>query len=270
MRLEKAYYWPEWLIKSLSNDYQNNDNKFNKAQLALWQSLNIYDDIIDNDKQTPDLMLANHNFREFLELLYSSNLPSFFIKLANKSINDWEKINQLEQRIKKLKIKNNELSIPNKLPPNYHLSSLSKKSLPLAVLPIAQAIKLKLINSPEKIKIIFNIFKYALSAKQLSDDASDWLTDLKNGLINPVNLLVLKAAKSRKIKISFKSNPEIVYLLFSEAAGTQTAKNIINLCKRAKKEALKIKIAENAPFIKNLVQPLILAAEKSLKFKKML
>lgn len=270
MPREQAYYWPRWLTKSLSPDCQKQQKIFCQAQSALWQALNIYDDIIDGDNPRADLMMANNNFRKFLNVLYTSNLPVYFINQANNIISVWEKINRQEWRSAKLIIKNGEIKIPQYLPSATVFNLGYQKSLPLAILPIASAIKLNLITNHRKFKIALNFFKYALAAKQLADDASDWLADLENGILNPVNLLVLKAAKNKRIKLNLKTSPEIIYLLFSEKAGPQTAKNILSLCKKAEKEALKLNINDGAPLIKLLILPLSKSAQKVLNFQNLL
>ena len=270
MPREKAYYWPDWLTKSLNEDCLRLEKQFSKGQLALWRALNIYDDIIDGDNYQADLMSANHDFRKFLAVVYNSDLPPYFIKQADKIMTIWEKINRQEQQASKLIIKNGAIKIPKNLTLTSTANSGYQKSLLLAILPIAGAIKLKQINRPREVASLFNFFKYALAAKQLADDASDWLSDLKNGRLNPVNYLVLEAANYRKIKLNLKSRPEIIYLLFADSAGPKTAKRILNLCRRAKKEASRLKIEDNAPIINFLIRPLTLAAEKVLNFKNLL
>jgi hypothetical protein len=270
MPREQAYYWPSWLTKSLDKNCQNPEKKFSKGQLALWRALNIYDDIIDGDNYQADLMSANHDFRKFLAVVYSSDLPPYFIKQTDKIITIWEKINRQEQQTPKLIIKNGAIKIPKNLTIKSSANSGYKKSLLLAIIPIANSLQLKLISRPQEVKRLFNFFKYALAAKQLADDASDWLPDLKNGKLNPVNYLVLEAAKKRQIKLNLRSRPEIIYLLFAENAGPQTAKNILRLCCQAKKAASQLKIKDNAPIIKFLINSLMSAAKKVLNFQKML
>jgi hypothetical protein len=270
MPREKAYYWPGWLTKSIDQNFQVSEKQFSKGQLALWRALNIYDDIIDGDNYRADLMSANHDFRKFLAVLYNSNLPPYFIKQADKIITIWEKINRQEQQVSKLIIKNGAIKIPKNLTLTSTADSGYQKSLLLAILPIASTLQLRLISKPQEVKYLFNFFRYALAAKQLADDASDWLSDLKNGQLNPVNYLVLEATKKRKIKLNLKSRPEVIYLLFADSAGPKTAKKIINLCQRAKKEASQLKIKDNSPIIKFLICPLMSTAQKVLNFKNML
>ncbi len=270
MPREQAYYWPIWLIESLRPNCQNQQKTFCQTQSVLWQALNIYDDIIDGDNPRADLMRANNNFRKFLKVLYTSNLPVYFIDQADNIINTWEKINRQEWQSAKLLIKNGGIKIPQHLPSAETYNLGYKKSLLLAIMPIISALKLNLISSRRELKIAFNFFKYALAAKQLADDASDWLVDLENGILNPVNLLVLKAAKNKKIKLNLKTKPEIAYLLFANNAGPQTAKNILNLCKKAEKEALKLGIKNTMPLTKFLIQPLSKSAQKVLNFQNLL
>lgn len=264
-----AYQWPTWLINSLTNKYKNPNRKFNYAQNYLWQALNIYDDLIDGDNPQADMMEANHSFRKFLNVIYSAGLPPLFIAEANKTITAWENISRQERLNPRLKINDGLLPKSLKLP-DLKPEKNYQKSAPLAIAPIALAIKTGLLKTSLEIKYAFKFFKFALSAKQLADDASDWLDDLQEGIINPVNLLVLRAAKNKKIRLNLQTKPEIAYLLFADSAGPQTAKTIIYLGKKAKQAASKLNISENSPLVHNLVSPLVKAAEKVLNFQKML
>lgn len=264
-----SYYWPLWLAKSLNPKFQEDNRLFNRAQLYLWQALNIYDDLIDGDNPRADLMEANHNFRKFLNIIYSAGLPLNFIKASDRIITAWENSARQEKTGNRLKIKNGLLILANDLP-KLNPQDGWLKSGPLALAPIALAIKTGILSDTKKINSAFEFFKFALSAKQMADDAFDWFDDLKSGAINQVNLLLLKEARNRNLELNFKTQPEVIYLLFAEAAGPQSARIIISLCQKAKKEAKKLQISRNSILINKLITPLFSASEKVLNFEKML
>ncbi len=271
MQIEKAYYWPLWLAKSLRQDNANRKNYvFGKANMHLWRALNIYDDFLDGEGDPENLQAANHDFRSFLKIIYTSNLPSFFLTWAEQALTDLEKSNQEEVTTKKLSIQNGYLKIPRNLPKFENLKLLSRKSLPLSIAPIAEIMNGDCIKNKKELKRFVTFFEYALAAKQLSDDACDWLEDSKNGQITAVNILLLNEAKRKKIKLDLEGDAQTAHVLFITAVAEKTCLNILTLCSQAKKSAKKINIQENAKIIEELIKPLEKAAKKALNFKRML
>lgn len=272
MRIEKTYYWPGWLADSSGgkNKFKTQKKLFGQIQIYLWRALNIYDDFLDGEGQPEKLPLANRYFRNFLTAIYNLKLPVYFYKWAETKLFDLEKANQEEAKNKKIKINQGLINLPKNLPKFNNLVKLSNKSLALSIAPIALLIKTGLIKNKINLKKFNNLFKYALAAKQLADDAYDWLEDLKAGRITAVNVLILSAAKNKKLKINLKKKPELAYLLFAEAAAEKTCYYILNLCAQARNEAEQINMDNTAPIITKLINPLEQAAQKALNFKKML
>ncbi|MFA6514353.1 MAG: hypothetical protein WCT50_03660 [Patescibacteria group bacterium] len=272
MPIEKTYYWPTWLFDSFNSSLKDETQKclFGQAQTHLWRALNIYDDFLDNEGEPKELSSANYHFRSFLKIIYTAKLPKYFYLWAENKLLILEKANKLEVSTRITLINEGIITIPKSLPHFNNLTKLSEKSLALAIAPVALLIKNGIIKENKELKIINDFFKYGLAAKQLSDDASDWLEDLKNNTITAVNVLILKEAKNKKIKLNINRRPEILYLLFIEAVAGKTCYNILNLCAKAKKEAAKLGLENQAPIILKLIKPLETAAQKALNFKKML
>ncbi len=275
MKIEPIYYWPKWFLEILPQSEQkripsNLIRKLNQAQIHLWRALNIYDDFLDDQGKKAELPVANAYLRQFLETFYRLNLPPDFYVLFNKTIASLEKNNRQEVLQSKLKIKNNQIIIPKKLPIISNLIKLSQKSLPLALGPLA--ILSFLGHSPKDQKMITSLrfFKYALSAKQLSDDACDWFEDLENGLLSSVNILILREARKRRLILDLKQRPEIIFLLFAEKIAPQISQQLKTLLSQARRELAKITPDSKCQLIRQLINPLERAINKSQEFQALL
>lgn len=268
MKHSPAYRWPDWLADSLLDKKipQPEIIKFKRAQENLWQALNIYDDFLDGAGQADELPSANRHYRNFLKTIYQTNLPLSFQKASNKILNDLDFANQQELLQNKIIWKNGVPKISKKTPDFSQLTNLSKKSLALAIAPVATVLTHKKLDEHR----LINFFRYALAAKQLSDDAKDWLDDLYSGKLTAVNMLVIQEGKNRKIKKNLYQKPEVLHLLFAHGAAISTCHNILKLCQKARNETYKLKINDQAPIITGLLLPLEKAANKALHFQNLL
>ena len=268
MKRSPAYHWPDWLVNSLIDKKISLRylKKFKKAQECLWQALNIYDDFLDGDGQPDKLPEANRYYRKFLETIYLENMTPSFQKTCNKILDDLDSTNKQELQKNIIIWKDGIPKLPKNCPDFSRLKDLSKKSLALALAPIAALLTFKKLDEER----LVNYFRYALAAKQLSDDAKDWLDDLQSGKLTAVNLLVIQEGIRRKINKNLYYKTEILHLLFAYGAAIPTCNAILKLCQQARNEAQKLKIDDKAPIIKNLLLPLEKAANKALRFKQLL
>ncbi len=269
-----SYFWPLWFLSSLNKEDQakikpSTLKKLMKGQSYLWNALNIYDDILDGSSNAQKLPMANKYFRNYLEIYYRLKLPNDFYKHFNSLLRDIELANQEEFNQSKLETKNNLVKIPLKIPKFPSLEHLSRKSLALSSGPLAL---LYLVNSPELLERAsgsISFFRYALAAKQLSDDAQDWLEDFQSGAITYPVSLIIKLAKESKIKLNLEKRPEIIYLLFAKIA-PKISLEIKSLCLSARQEAKNINLEKNNQLIIKIIQPLEKAVSKAEKFNKLL
>ncbi|MHB8903928.1 MAG: class 1 isoprenoid biosynthesis enzyme [Patescibacteria group bacterium] len=269
-----SYLWPAWFFSSLDKKDQSKIkvsilNKLAKGQTYLWDALNIYDDILDGSTNAKKLPLANKYFRYYLEIYYRLKLPNDFYSHFNFLLDDLELANQEEFNQKKVKIKDGLVKNPLKTPTFNNLEALSRKSLALSSGSLAILYLINNHKSLSKIPGLINFFKYALAAKQLSDDSKDWIEDLKSGSITYPGSLVLKLAKKNKIELDFKKRPEIIYLLFTKIA-PKISQKIEFLCRMARQEAKSINIARNNQLITKIIKPLEMAVLKAQKFNRLL
>ena len=273
-KTNKVSLWPSWFLDSIDKETKNNIKKntlkkLAKGQLYLWDALNIYDDILDGTSGSEKLTDANGNFRCYLEIYYRLGLPNEFYKLFNYLLKNLEDSNKKESEQKKLKIANGLVtnSLRIKLPTD--LKYLSNKSLPLCSGALAIIYLAGDKRSINKVPDLINFFEYALAAKQLSDDAKDWLEDFQSKSITYPIQLILNKARQKKININLTEEPTAIYLLFSEIAPL-ISKEITLLCLKAKKAGKKLGLSKNSPLILNIIVPLEKSVEKAMKFHALL
>jgi hypothetical protein len=233
----------------------------------LWRALNIYDDFLDGDGRSENLPTANSYYRRFLEIYYRLNLKSSFYCLFNKIIADLDEANRREVLYNKLKIKNGRIFIPRRLPNFPDLTKLSRKSLALGLNAIALLYISGAGKNSYKIRATLNFFRAALAAKQLADDAQDWLEDLEGGIITSANVLVLRAAKNHGLILNLRKNSKMAYLLFATEASAKLSIELGKLCQRAKSTAEKAGLNTQGPLIKNLINPLESGLREASEFR---
>jgi len=269
-----AALWPKWFLASLDKKERkkikaNVLKKLILGQAYLWESLNLYDDIMDEPSRTEKLPKANNYFRRYLEIYYRLGLPNDFYDIFNRLFDDLDKANFKEAEQKKLEFRSGLIIPFERMPEFPDLKSLAKKSLVLGAGPLAILYLSGDDTSLKKVPGLINFFQAALAAKQLSDDSCDWLEDLKNGTITYPNSLVIKAARNKRLKLNLNKHPEIACLLFTEIAPI-ISRDIYSLCQKARQEAKEIGLPVKNPLILNLIEPLEKAVLKAQKFNKLL
>ncbi len=270
---EGVYYWPLWFSKILSSREQAKIKKIiphlGRAQGYLWRALNIYDDFLDGTGKRAELPLANSYFRRYLETHYRLNLSNNYYRLFDKINNNLDKANQEEVLTPKIKVKNNRIIIPKKLVQNKKTSSLSRKSLALALGPLSLLFALggKESKPHPKFRASLNFFKYALAAKQLADDSHDWREDLMEGLVTPANRPILLAAQKRNLELKLKNPATVANLLFFTEAAPVINAELKNLCNLARREMAKISKNKKNILLTQLISPLEKACSKAQEFR---
>lgn len=268
MKKSPAYYWPAWLTASFPGTKINQAviKKFQTAQESLWLALNIYDDFLDGAGQPNQLPVANGYYRNFLETLYLTKLTPSLQKASTKILNDLDSENQRELQNDKIIWANGRPTVLKKRLAFHPLKNLSKKSLALALLPIAAVRANKKLDE----RRLINFFRLALAAKQLSDDAKDWLDDWRAGKLTAVTALIIEEGAKQKLKKNLYHQNEILHLLFAQGAAIPTCYNILKLCQQARVEAARLRMKDRAPILKKIITPLEKAAHKALRFQALL
>jgi lysophospholipase L1-like esterase len=268
MSKEKIYFWPQWFAASLPlRDRQKIKPILIKnlgwANLYLWRALNIYDDFLDGAGRPEFLPVANSYHRRYLEIYYRLKLPAKFYKLFNKINVGLDAANRREASRPRLKIKNGEIIFPSRLPNFRNLTNLSNKSLALGLGPVAIIAAGN--GSASRIDATLNFFRSALAAKQLADDARDWLDDLQSGSLNPCNILVIQEAKKRGLVIDLKHQPAIAYLLFA-AVAQKISEQLKQLCRQTRTAGGRIGLAPKSRLLQEILAPIETGLSEAAQF----
>ncbi len=260
-KIEKIYFWPPWFADALSNTKRQKIaprliKNLQKANLFLWRALNIYDDFLDQSGINSKLPVANGYYRRYLEIYYRLNLPEDFYRLFNRTMAHLDRANERETKENHFSISNGRVPSAIICPAFDNLTVLADKSLALGLGPIAILYHL----DPEKAKTavpdILSFFRYALAAKQLADDARDWFSDLKNGIITPANLTVLQAAQEKKLPLDLNKEPITAYLLFSQKAAEKIVASLSRLCQQTRNAAKKAELRPGCQLIEEIIGPI--------------
>ena len=273
-KTKESYYWPIWFSQLLRPAEQKKIKEIipalSRAQVYLWRALNIYDDFLDGEGEVKKLPAANRYYRLFFKTHYELRLNSGYYDLLNKTLEKLDHANQTETASQKLLIRKSLIIIPKELKRPNGGGDLAKKSLALAFGPLALLAKLGYKISDKKFQAALNFFRYALAAKQLSDDSHDWQEDLKRGLMTTANYLLIQASQEKKIKLKLDSASINANLLYAQVAAPRITKNLEALCRQAKKELLIFSASPSSLLIFNLITPLETACYKAKKFRSLI
>ncbi len=269
-----VYFWPQWFKEALNDPRKRKIaptliKRLNQTQFYLWQSLNIYDDFLDGQGQRQKLPLANSYRRRFLTGLYRLNLPTDYYRLGDRLMADLEAADRAEVLRPRLKIQKGRLLWPGRWPGFPRPTELSRKSLALALAPLAALSYLGRPVRSRESRAALDFWRYGLAAKQLADDARDWEEDLRRGLITAANLPLLRAAKRRRLPLDPAARPEIPRLLFALSASS-LAEQIKSLTAKARQKAAEAGLKPSGRLLKELLLPLEKAAAETEKFRRLL
>lgn len=253
------------------------------ANLYGWIAYTIYDDFLDEEGSPKLLSVANVCLRD-LTKIFNSVLPQetgfslFFQQVMDTidSANTWE--------ITHCRIKNQESGIRNKkekfiihnslfiIPEFGDFSKLAQRSLGHALGPIAILFSLGYKEDSSEVKNLMDFFKYYLTARQLNDDAHDWLEDLKKGQINSVGSLVLeevKKIKSKENSVSdFTSNEVHLQEIFWYNVSVEVCEMMIKYIKLAKQALKNIPIVVETALFERLLMLIKHSALQTIKEQK--
>ncbi len=178
------------------------------ANALGWIGFSIYDDAIDAptayDTKDIRIPLANICAREaahlFQECIYhAENISAISAPIENDlSATIIEILHQIDEanaweRIHCRRNSERYLSLREPVPEFGNLEHLAQKSLGLALAPMI----IMATVAGEKSETIRTFFTHYLIARQLHDDAHDWMNDLEQGAINPVGAAVIRKTLAR-------------------------------------------------------------------------
>ena len=182
-------YFSASLNTQFKTDKTNRLLRLGSANVFAWIAYTIYDDFIDDEGSSKMLSLANIMHRRAFEL-YLKEYPNKS-KIINNYFNSVDNSNLWELENCRAKILNNKIYIES-IPEYNDGEFLAKRSIGHILGPKLLLDEMKT-SSIRKNKAHEALFKY-LIAKQISDDISDWESDLNNGHLSYVVSRLLTVA----------------------------------------------------------------------------
>lgn len=232
-----------------------------------WIAYTIYDDFFDGEGKTELLPVANIGLREVTEF-YARTLGYDRDKYntVKKILDNMENANEWESAHCRTEVINNRITIPKALPDFKNLRQLADKSLGHALGPVAILLMLNFKYNSWQVKETLSFFTHYLVARQLNDDAHDWLEDLRAGRINSVGASVLTAADRKTI--DFQRDERILQRLFWNDILSGTAGTIFKHVKSARLALSHIGTIEKPEALLRLLNRPETAAKEALEESK--
>ena len=234
------------------------------ANLYGWIAYTIYDDFFDGEGKIDLLPVANIGLREvttFYAQILGNNNDNY--KTIKKILDNIENSNAWESKYCRGVLIDSKLVIPRQLPDFKNLRQLADKSLGHALGPVTILMLLNFKHISWQIKEILSFFTHYLIARQLNDDAHDWLEDLRAGRINSVGASIL-AAMDRKT-INLQRDERKLQKLFWNDILPHVAENIFKHTKLARLALSHIGVIEKPDLLLNLLARPEAAARQALE-----
>jgi len=161
------------------------------ANLLLWLSYSIYDNLIDNDESLNSLPIANWAAREF-SLHFNQQRSSREYQIFFKKIMAQMDYSQIwERKYARFNPQQNTI-ISASVKYYQEPAALYSKSLAHCLGPMLILDQLKQKPNSTQSKNVLSFFKYYLSLRQLQDDIYDFAADYQKGIITSANIQIIK------------------------------------------------------------------------------
>lgn len=232
-----------------------------EASLLAWIGYTIQDDIIDGDLGTSRLPAANAALRAFESAVRIAAPDAKSAEIVAGIIKDLDDANAEEARLFRVPIEKGMLALPDRLP-EYPAELLYKKSLPHAIGPMLIS---KRVRTRAHVALARTFFEAYLSARQLNDDAHDWLDDLSRGVLTPANIPVLAIWKARgNDAVSVTGDADALRKIFWDECIGELSASIRAHVARARAALAALRFKDDSFFVRTL-EPLEHAADKAVE-----
>lgn len=167
-----------------------------RANFYIWMAYTVYDDFLDREGKARYLPVAHMAVREaFRQYMPIARKNTQFAKLLSEVLTGMDEANAWEVGYCRFEVDGNQISI-NALPKYGRRTQLAARSFAHALGPLALVAQQWSLTSRE-MKYIKEGFKHYLIARQLDDDAHDWLDDIQAGQVSFVVAHILRQLRVR-------------------------------------------------------------------------
>lgn len=240
------------------------------ASLYGWIAYTIYDDILDGESDPTLLPCANFFLRK-LTGIYSTlsaeyaGADALFADIMDRTdnANAWE-----WQDCRIIPLDKERLVLPQALPSFGDHQTLADRSMGHAMGPLMEALIAGHDTDSEIYKNVKLFFQHYLIARQLHDDAHDWVGDLLNGRINSIGVLVIRRFREIHPEINriFAIKdvlPELQKIFWDEVIDDASAMIALHIAD-ARRERKKCSFLENADFMEDVLRKLGSGASRAI------
>ncbi len=233
------------------------------ANVLGWIGYTIYDDILDGENTVALLPLADVCIRHMMELFRWVVTDPAQQQIITAILNGIDAATLWEHLNCKMERHGDEVTVPASLPDYGNSAGLAEKSLGHALGPIILCL---LQGAPEQALYVEHFFREYLIARQLNDDAHDWLSDLHNGFFNSISVPLIKEWQTRTAG-GYMDLAQEEYLLqkyFWEDHIDTVSNTIIEHIINARLILKKITILKEVLFLERLLAPLEQSARQAI------
>jgi hypothetical protein len=240
------------------------------ASLYGWLAYTLYDDFLDDEGDPKTIPIANVSLRE-LTLLFTSVMSkhSEFLALFKKTMDATDKANMWELTHCRFKVTKTVLQFASIDIPEYgNYKYLAERSMGHALAGTAVLFSLGYRKESPEVKLLLKFFYHYIIARQLDDDAHDFVEDLKKGHINAVGALVLKSLQQTykaDTPLAFSQVVRLAHDVFWREIVTNVSHAILRHVAKARKAIEDNVLIEKKEVFLSILSSVEFSAERALK-----
>ncbi len=227
-----------------------------------WIGYSICDAIVDGEAMNGSLPLALRCIHEVISTVRNSISAPRERSIAERILHDISAVTAWEHDQCKFTVTDDGYDI-SILPEYDSYQCLAEKSLGHALGPIMISF---LCQEYTQAVLIENFFRHYLIARQLNDDAHDWLEDLQHGYVNSVSVDILRDWKNTtgRTTMVLAEAQATLQQLFWDIHIDRISSLILEQCTMAREILKKITIVNEVTFLEALLIPLERAAQTAI------
>lgn len=232
------------------------------ANLLTWIAYSIYDDFFDDEGEPGMLPAANAAHRDAF-MLYTQQEPPDFRSDCSTLFRGMDEANAWELSACRFAVSDGIITIGT-LPRYGYNTILAKRAAGHIIGPL---IVMKHANQTEYgVERARSALYDYLIARQFNDDLHDWVEDVTRGHISPVVAYLINHSDIQNGKQPLESCIEAMRTTFWRTGLVELSNTALHSIKRAQSRLITSGLMnDDAPFIKEILQPIHLSLEKGLR-----
>ena len=225
------------------------------STLLGWIGFTIQDQIIDQESSVDQFPLVTTSVLICQDLVQSTLFGSSDISIIQNLFHDINESLLEEITYHTHLVKDDCIDLIHLSRKVIPITQCSKKSLGIALGPIAIILLLPITHSYHHVRLIKNYFSSLLTIKQVLDDMHDWHSDLQRGYINPVaaRIINLYRKDSDYTTLNVLSEKNTLYNLFWKNTFEELYQELVVIIQQAQTAVLQFTFLEKTDF---LIEPL--------------